>query len=66
MRRVKKSRNRAGIGEIKVLYPDNLGASWVRAVVPVKAPNMILFQDKSMSNDMLVFDTRSRSTIEHM
>ena len=66
MRRAKKSRNRAGIGEIGVLYPDNLGASWVRAVVPVKAPTKILFQGKSISNDTLVLDIRSRGTIEYM
>lgn len=66
MRRVKKSRNRAAMGEIGALYPDNLGTSWVRAVVPVKAPTKILFQGKSILNDMLVLDTRSRSTIEYM
>lgn len=66
MRRVKKSRNRAGIVEIEVLYPDNLGASWVRAAVPVKAPKKILFQGKSISSHILVLDTRSKSTIEHM
>lgn len=66
MRRAKKSRNRAGKGEIGVLYPDNLGASWVRAVVPVKAPTKILFQGKSISNDTLVLDIRSRGTIEYI
>ena len=63
MRRAKKSRNRAGIGEIGVLYPDNLGASWVRAMVPVKAPTKILFQGKSISNDMLIFTVKEHNRI---
>lgn len=51
MRRVRRSTNKTGIGEIGVLYPDNVGASWVSAAVPVKAPTKILFQGKSILND---------------
>lgn len=50
MRRVKRNTNKTGIGEIGVLYPDNVGAIWVNAV-PVKAPTKILFQGKSILID---------------
>lgn len=50
MRRVKKNRKKSGIGEIEVLYPDDLGASRVNAV-PVKVPIKILVQGKSILND---------------
>lgn len=50
MRRVKTNIKKTGIGEIGVLYSDNVGASWVNAV-PAKAPTKILFQGKSIVND---------------
>lgn len=50
MRRVKKNRKKSGIGEIEVLYPDDVGASRVNAV-PVKVPIKILVQGKSILND---------------
>lgn len=54
MRRVKRNTNKTGIGEIGVLYPDNVGAIWVNAV-PAKAPTKILFQGKSILNDNSVY-----------
>lgn len=57
MRRVKKNRKKSGIGEIEVLYPDDVGASRVNAV-PVKVPTKILVQGKSILND----DSRVTST----
>lgn len=57
MRKVKKNRKKSGIGEIEVLYPDDVGVSRVNAV-PVKVPTKILVQGKSILND----DSRVTST----
>lgn len=50
IRRVKKSTTKDGIGVSTVLYPKDLGASWLRAV-PVKAPTTIFSQARFILND---------------